>query len=289
MSGLWKDSVLGPVALELYSRYGLVFEGGQAHLFRRRIERRAEELGYATTQQYAEALRNGAGHTEFDRLVDLLTVNETYFFREEEHFQVLLGELWPEWTRSTQGPVRVWSAGCSTGCEAYTLAIFLKEKGLVGRGRAGVEIVGTDVNTRVLEEAKEGRYPDFSLRATNPYYRQKYFTSERHMFRLVPEVRSMVSFRRCNLLHPDSGAPPGRFHAILCRNVLIYFDIEAKRRAVENLARSLLPGGVLLVGRSESLFNVPEAPPLTSLGGILVHRKQGTDPEPESRSRVGRE
>ncbi|MBI5444885.1 MAG: protein-glutamate O-methyltransferase CheR [Deltaproteobacteria bacterium] len=223
---------------------------------------------------YIQALQNGAGTTEYERLVDLLTVNETYFFREEEHFQLLLGELWPEWTRSGTATIRIWSAGCSTGCEAYTLAMFLKEKGLVGPGRPSVEILATDVNSRVLQEGREGLYADFSLRATTPYYRQKYFTRERHMFRLDPEIRSMVTFRRCNLLRPEPPLEPSRFHAIFCRNVLIYFDVEAKRRVVENLTRSLATGGVLLVGRSESLFNVPGAPALVSLGGILVHRKQ---------------
>lgn len=272
MSELWKDSEYGPVAAELYRRCGLVFEGGQSHLFRRRVQRRAEELGYASVGAYAAGL-SGRGDAELDLLVDLLTVNETYFFREEEHFHAILGELWPGWSRAGAGPVRVWSAGCSTGCEAYTLAILLREKGLLGAGTASAEILATDVNRRVLDEAREATYGDFALRNTTPYFRQRYFRADGPLYRLDPQVASLVSFRRLNLLRPEGYLPPGGFHVIFCRNVLIYFDSAAKRRTVGTLMRLLRPGGVLVVGRSESLFNVPEAPPLVNLGGTLVYRK----------------
>lgn len=272
MSELWRDPVFGSLAAELYRRCGLVFEGGQSHLFRRRVERRAEELGYPDVVAYASGLA-ARGDAELDLLVDLLTVNETYFFREEEHFQAIVGELWPLWARSGESRIRVWSAGCSTGCEAYTLAVLLREKGLVGLGRPLAEILATDVNRRVLEEAQSALYGDFSLRNTSSYYRQKYFRPEGQLSRLVAEVASMVVFRKLNLLKPEGYLPPGGFHVIFCRNVLIYFDVEAKRRTIATLVKVLRPGGVLIVGRSESLFNVPEAPPLVNLGGTLVYRK----------------
>ena len=273
MSDLWKDPLFGGLALELYRRYGLVFEGGQGHLFRKRLARRAQELDYPSLEDYLADVKTSAREREYDCLGDLLTVNETYFFREEEHFQALLGELWPGWIRSGDDPIRVWSAGCSTGCEAYTLAILLQERGLIGANRPAVEILGTDVNSRVLEEARGGLYGDFALRSTSSYYRQKYFSKEDHLYRLSPEVRRMVEFRRYNLLKPEAFFPAGWFHAILCRNVLIYFDADAKRRAIAALDRSLRHGGALIVGRSESLFNVPDAPPMVNLGGVLLHRK----------------
>ncbi|MEW6488614.1 MAG: protein-glutamate O-methyltransferase CheR [Thermodesulfobacteriota bacterium] len=272
MSQLWTDAYLGPLAQELYRRCGLVFEGGQRHLFRKRIERRAGELGYPSPEHYAADLGRRLGESEYERLIELLTVNETFFFREEEHFRALLEVFWPQWTRVGIDPIRVWSAASSTGCEPYTLGILLRERGLLGAGRPRVEILGTDLNNRVLSEAREGLYGDFSLRNTTPYYREKYFRKEGHLYRLDPEVRALVTFRRFNLLRPDP-VPPNSFHAILCRNVLIYFDLEAKRRAVGVLARALAPAGVLAVGRSESLFNVPEAPPLVNLGGVMMHQK----------------
>lgn len=271
VSDLWKDPVYGTVAGALYRRCGLVFEGGQGHLFRKRLERRADELGYPDVAAYSTALAS-RGDEELDLLVDLLTVNETYFFREEEHFNALLSESWSGWARGG-APVRVWSAGCSTGCEAYTLAILLRERGVVGPGRPPVEILATDVNNRVLDEARAGLYGEFSLRNTPDYYRAKYFRKERHLFRLDPEVRAMVTFRKVNLMRPDACLPAGSFHAVLCRNVLIYFDIDAKRQTVRALTHLLRPGGVLVVGRSESLFNIPEAPPLVNFGGVLVYRK----------------
>jgi len=272
VSELWLDPHLGLMARELYQRCGLVFEGGQRHLFRKRLERRATELGYESPGAYAVALLGRMGEPEFERLIELLTVNETFFFREEEHFRLLLENYWPRWVRSGAERIRFWSAACSTGCEPYTLAILLRERGLVGPGRPRVEILGTDVNGRVIEEARQGLYSDFALRNTQAYFREKYFRREAQYYRLDPQVREMVTFRRFNLLGPEL-PPGGAFHAVLCRNVLIYFDLEAKRRAVRKLADVLVPGGMLAVGRSETLFNVPEAPKLINLDGVIVYQK----------------
>jgi len=272
VSELWGDAPLGALARELYRRCGLVFEGGQRHLFRKRIERRASELGYPRLEAYTADLGGKLGEAEYERLIEILTVNETFFFREEEHFRALLEVFWPRWGKAGETSIRVWSAACSTGCEPYTLGILLRDRGLLGPGRAGVEILGTDLNQRVLEDARKGLYGEFALRNTQPYYRERYFRKEGHLYRLDPAVQSLASFRRFNLLRPEQ-LPRGNFHVILCRNVLIYFDLEAKRRAVATLVQALAPGGVLLVGRSESLFNVPEAPPLVNLGGVMVHQK----------------
>lgn len=272
MSSLWADPVYGPLARALYERCGLVFDGGQAQLFRKRLERRAAERGYASPGQYLGELCRRPGDAEWEELVNLLTVNETYFFREEEHFHLLLDRFWPAWARAGS-PIRIWSAACSTGCEPYTLAMLLRERGLVGPGRAAVEILGTDVNGRVLEEARAAVYSAFSLRNTPPHYRERYFRKVDQLYHLDPQVRQMVQVRRLNLLRPEDWVAAETFHAVLCRNVLIYFDREAKRRVVDVLTRALRPGGVFLVGRSESLFNVPEAPPMVSMGGIMVHHK----------------
>ncbi|NOY44418.1 MAG: protein-glutamate O-methyltransferase CheR [Deltaproteobacteria bacterium] len=266
MSRLWEDPRFGPLAHELYRRCGLVFEGGQAHLFRKRVERRALEAGYGDVDSYLERLAFGIDPEEFERLVDLLTVNETFFFREPEHFRVLLDEFWPRWRE--RGEVRVWSAACSTGCEPYTLGMLLRERGW----HEGVDILASDVSTRVLGEARQGVYTEFALRNTPAYYRQQYFRMEGARFHLDASVRSMVRFQRINLAGPEPWEPPGRFHAVFCRNVLIYFDLEAKRRVVGRLVASLRPGGVLVVGRSESLLSVPEAPPPLHRGGVVVYR-----------------
>jgi chemotaxis protein methyltransferase CheR len=242
-------------------------------LFRKRLERRAVELGHSDSAAYLAHLERSGTETEYERLTELLTVNETFFFREEEHFHLLLDEFWPQWSRRCEGLIRVWSAACSIGCEPYTLAMLLRERGLVGPGRPEVEILGTDVNGRVIKAAQRGQFGEFSLRNTGAHYREKYFRKNGPTYRLDPEVRKMVVFRQFNLLRPDMLTPSGGVHAILCRNVLIYFDSEAKRRAVGLLAQTLRPGGVLLVGRTESLFNVPEAPPLISRGSVLAHRK----------------
>ncbi len=277
MSGLWADHSLGCLARELYRRSGLVFEGGQVRLFRRRVERRARELGYEGAPAYASDLDARLGETEYDRLIELLTVNETFFFRDEEQVRALLARHWSRWEASGPGPVRLWSAACSTGCEPYTLAILLRELGYVGPGRRSVEILGTDINRRVLCEARRAEYREFAFRSTPSYYREKYFRRDAGRYRLDPTIRSMVRFRSFNLLQPAS-LPEGPFHGVLCRNVLIYFDAEAKRRAVDFLTRSLRPEGVLSVGRAESLLHVPGAPRGVACDGITLY----------PRSRAGR-
>lgn len=269
-SRLWADPVFGPLARELYRRSGLVFEGGQTHLFCKRVERRAHDLGAPGVEAYAATLCREADEEEFERLIEILTVNETYFFREEEHFSLLLDTFWPEWRRrDPRTPVRVWSAACATGCEPFTLAMLLKE----GRGGGPVEILGTDINARVLHDARGGQFGEFSLRNTPERYREAYFRRQGGGYLLAPAVRELVRFQQLNLLHAAGRIPRNQFHAIFCRNVLIYFDLTAKRRVIQTLTEALRPGGVLLVGRSESLFNVPEAPPLGNAGGILYHRK----------------
>ena len=273
MSRLWEDPLYGVVARELYRRCGLVFQGGQAALFRKRVARRARELGYPDVAAYVAALsRDGFGQAEYEHLIDLLTVNETYFFREVEQMEALLDRVWPGWT-GVHRPVRVWSAACSTGCEPYTLAILLLERGLVGPGRAPVEILGTDISETVLRQAREGIYGEFALRATPAPIRERYFKREGERYRLDPRVRSMVAFRRDNLVGGGMGGVTGAFHVIFCRNVLIYFDVEAKRKVVGRLASMLRPGGILFVGRSESLFQVPEAPPMVRLDGVTAYQK----------------
>ncbi len=273
MSRLWEDPLYGAVARELYRRCGLVFQGGQAALFRKRVARRARELGYPDVGAYVAALsRDGFGRAEYEYLIELLTVNETYFFREVEQMEALLDRIWPGWAGGRR-PIRVWSAACSTGCEPYTLAILLLERGLVGPGRAPVEILGTDISETVLRQAREGIYGEFALRATPAPIRQRYFKREGERYRLDPRVRSMVTFRRDNLLGGGAGGAAGAFHVIFCRNVLIYFDMEAKRKVVARLASMLRPGGILFVGRSESLFQVPEAPPMVRLDGVTAYQK----------------
>lgn len=273
MSRLWSEPVFGPLARTLYQKCGLVFEGGQAHLFRKRVERRAQELGCDDVRSYLLEVLARRGEAEYERLVELLTVNETYFFREEEHFHVLMDEFLPDWRKQKNAPLRVWSCACSTGCEPYTLAILLRDRGFVGHGFPKVEILGTDVNGRVLDEARQGVYGEFALRNTPAHYREKYFRRKGHCYELEATVRKMVTFRKINLLAAGESSPGGAFDAIFCRNVLLYFDLEAKRRVVAALAKALGSGGVLFVGRSESLFNVEAAPPAQNIRGVMVHRK----------------
>jgi len=273
VSLLWADPVFGLLAKTLYGRYGLVFEGGQSHLFKKRISRRAEELGFSGPAEYLRKITEKNSEEEFESLVELLTVNETYFFREPEHYNLLLETFWPKWIRNGETTIRIWSAACSKGCEAYTLAMMLIDKGLVGPTRPKVEILATDVNRRMIAEAKKAVFGEFALRNTTAYYRDKYFEKKANGYHLSDAVAQMVDFKKYNLLKPFDLPTRQPFHAVFCRNVLIYFDQNAKRRVVGSIENLIKPGGLLIIGRSESLFGVPEAPQLTSIRDVMIHVK----------------
>ncbi|MBX3171745.1 MAG: hypothetical protein KF760_30320 [Candidatus Eremiobacteraeota bacterium] len=189
------------------------------------------------------------------RLIDQLTIAETYFFRDTGQMELLRNELFPRLLRESEGrPLRVWSAGCSTGEEPYSLAILLD--GLPSRQPA--QLAGTDINLAVLQAARKGFYRERSLRSTPPPIRQNYFIQHKNTWELLPRIRDRVSFWPENLagasLNPRTG-----LDLIVCRNVLIYFERSLIAAVLERFMHSLRPGGFLLTGHGElqGLANLP--------------------------------
>ncbi|MGA9752089.1 MAG: protein-glutamate O-methyltransferase CheR [Acidobacteriota bacterium] len=268
---------------ELYRRFcalvheatGLSFSENSRFFFEKRVEMRMAAIGVATARDYYQyLLYDSERAAEWDQLITHITTNETYFMREERQLRCFQREVMPlVWERSAGKRVRIWSAGCSTGEEAYTIAILLREAGLYPEDR--VEILATDINTRVLAKAKSALYTEAAFRAVDSSFRQQWFAPEgAGQFRLREEIRRRVSFSRFNLFEMDKYNLLLPFDVIFCRNVIIYFDLEAKVKVMERFHDKMRPGGFLLLGHSESLISVTDRFKLIHLPTDLVYTKE---------------
>jgi chemotaxis protein methyltransferase CheR len=234
-----------------YERAGLAIPNGKEGLVRSRVAKRLRDRRIASFSEYLDVVEAEAGGEEMVKLIDLLTTNKTDFFREPAHFDYLLNHVVPE-VVATGRPLRIWSAGCSTGEEPYTLSMVLKE---VLPARYDVRILATDICTRVVAAAKAGTYSAQQLGDVSPARRQRWFTPTPDGGAAVTaELRAPISFAHLNLMAqwPMSGP----FDAIFCRNVMIYFDKPTVTRLVGRFHQLLTPGGHLFIGHSESLTAV---------------------------------
>lgn len=253
---------------------GIYFTDSFKYLVERRLQPRLQVLGVSNFRDYYRLLKYGPETgREFDEIVERVTTNETYFFREMRQLQAFTDEVLPEVLRTTDpvGIVRIWSAGCSTGEEPYTIAMLLDEVPAARSHR--FEIFGNDISRKVLRNAREGVYRDSSFRATDQRYIDRYFVSDNNLRRLRDEVRNRVTFGHLNLMHEGSMALLSNVDVIFCRNVIIYFDQRARSNLISMFYRKLRPGGFLLLGHSESLINVSTDFELVPLKHDMVYRK----------------
>lgn len=256
---------------------GLHFGEDARFLVEKRLARRMEATGAQSAAAYLYELRRGAqSGSELMSLVDELTTNETYFFRELGQLRALVDEILPEtlMRRDARGgarPVHVWSAGCSSGEEPYTIAMLALEAGLEP-GRE-LRIYASDIAPSVLTRARRGVYRASAFRETPAALRDKYFVEKDGAWRIRDDVKKHVDFVHLNLLDPARIALLGRMDVILCRNVLIYFDAATKKRVVETFYDRLTPGGHLLLGHAESLISLSSAFALHHLKNDLVYRR----------------
>jgi chemotaxis protein methyltransferase CheR len=222
---------------------------------RRRIAVRMRARGLAGYRQYAELLDRE--HGEYDLLLDALTINVTKFFRNSETWGVIEEAVLPE-LFAGRGPVNVWSAGSSSGEEAYTVSI-LVHQWAEATGRPGdasrLRIVGTDIDRRSLAMAERGEYPELSLLETPDGIRERWF-SPGPPYRLDARAKRNVSFRRHDMI---SEPPLGGQDLILCRNVIIYFDRDLQERLFQQFHEALVPGGFLVLGKVETLLGTARA------------------------------
>ncbi len=260
---------------EIIEGYCGVSHGMDSGFFlERRLGSRLEALGLKSFREYYHYLRyDPAGEAELEELVERFASHETYFFREGYQLEAFAEEILPELHERLQARRRlgVWSAGCSTGEEAYTLAMLLLEDGRFSGWNT--RVFGSDISRKVLTTARTAVYGQASFRTTEPSLRRKYFTELDGKYRLRDEVRNLCSFGQLNLLSSERYRVLGPMDVIFCRNVLMYLSHEARHRVVEAFYDLLAPGGWLLLGHSESLLNVTTRFDLANLDKDLVYRK----------------
>ncbi len=258
----------------IHRHSGIYLEDQKVDSLRISLVTRATRFGFLSLGEYYKLLCSD--ENEFKELMNLVTINETSFFRFPAQFEALRKHIVPEildGKSETQKVFRVWSAGCSTGEEPYSIAMTLIDSGLEGLGYTP-EVLGTDVSTNALDRAREGIYPSRSLLNVPHSVSSRFFIPTPHGHKVVDKVRSIVDFQYHNLIkEPYPLGLMGNWDVIFCRNVTIYFKLESTRRVVHNFFRSLNPGGYLFVGHSETLTSISDEFEPVEIGGVFLYRK----------------
>lgn len=243
----------------IYGHCGIYFDSDSKYILEKRLSRRLTDLEIPTFYDYYHYLKyNRNKDQELMDIMDVLTTNETYFFRESFQLKAFTDEVIPELVKikSARGnrSLRIWSAGCSTGEEPYTIAMLLSEiPELTGWN---IEIIGTDISQRVLQHARRAVYGKASFRTTEEHYLLKFFSPQDGGYKVNDAIRNLVTISHLNLFDTNRMIMLGKVDLIFCRNVIIYFDLVAKKRVAESFHNTLYDGGFLLLGHSESLMNV---------------------------------
>jgi chemotaxis protein methyltransferase CheR len=241
----------------VYRRTGMVFTEAKRYYVQRRIDDRMAATGATSFASYFARLRSDV-NGEVEQFINAFTVNETYFYREDHQLHCLTNDILPARTKGKRSgePIRIWSIPCSTGEEPYSIAMWLLDN-WAEVDRFDIEIVGSDIDTSVLEAAEAGVFGKRALMRLTPEIIGRYFTDlgdER--WAILDDLRQSVRFTPVNLVEPAETRPHGQFDVIFCRNVLIYFDDASRRIAAENLFENLAPGGFICLGHTESMSRI---------------------------------
>jgi chemotaxis protein methyltransferase CheR len=262
----------------LYRRTGLSFNEAKRYFINRRLEDRIAATGSQSFQAYFSLLRADADH-EIEHLINAFTVNETYFYREDQQLRCMTSSLLNAIVSQKErgSTVRIWSIPCSTGEEPYSIAIWLMEN-WPEVDNHNVEIVGSDIDTRVLQAAAEGIFGDRALMRLSTDVISRYFKPVAGGRRQIDEgLRNSIEFTRANLIDANEMARHGDFDLIFCRNVLIYFDDASRRRAAENLYDCLRPGGYICLGHSESMSRISPLFRVARFPDAIVYQRPEAD------------
>ncbi len=243
----------------IYNTLGIYLPEKKHYLLQNRLLPRLQKLGYTSFSDYTDfVIHQGEHGDEIFEMMNVVSTNKTEFFREKAHFDLMQKELLPDFYGKH---VKVWSAGCSSGEEVYSLAMLLNEEKQAGH-ISNFVVHGNDISKKTLEKAVKAVYPSYVMEAIPPNYRGKYLLRSRDKanptIRIVPELRVKTRFVWENLVGKHDAMPPD-FQFVFCRNTLIYFDKQTQRKVVDRLVKHLAPGGFLILGHSETLiYQVPE-------------------------------
>ena len=246
----------------IYAQCGIKLTTAKKNMVEARLRKRLKDLEMNSYSEYCDYIfSRDVDDSEITQMVDVITTNKTDFFREPKQFDFLSDTALPELINldktGINRPLRVWSAGCSSGEEPYTLSIVLNEfANKINNYSFG--ILATDISTRVLEKAKLAIYDEDRVEPVSEELLKKYFLrskdKQKKLVRLVPEIRNSINFQWLNLMESDFGFKE-RFDIIFCRNVIIYFDKPTQDKLIAKLISYIRPGGYLFLGHSESIFN----------------------------------
>ncbi len=261
----------------IYDKTGIYFAENKTYLLESRLASRLSELGFGSFQDYYYHLKYGGDKvkSELTILFDVVTTNETFFFRNPpqlDAFKVILKKSYLNGTSFAQ-PLRIWSAGCSTGEEPYTLAIILEEA-MASAGRTIPYVIyGTDISSKVLDSAKQAVFNTYSVRTMDDTAKKKYFTEVNGAYKLKDNIKRNVKLDFLNLMDADSYRRYKQMDMIFCRNVLIYFDEKMKKKVVDLFYESLKPQGFLTIGHAESLHNISRVFKPLVFPGTITYQK----------------
>ena len=258
----------------IYSETGIHINENKVDFIARRLENRMKELEISTVTDYIRYLTFDVTGNEMEQLILVIVNHETYFFREYPQLKFLVEKVLPiiEKKKKHKKELSILSAGCSSGDEAYTLAIIMREM-LDNFAGWSLTIDGVDISRRVLDRARAARYFTRSLRDTPQVYRDRYFKEDGEHCKVQSNVRKMVNFTCANLYDPDNVSRLGRYDLVFLRNVLIYFDHPSGRRVLENIHERMNPGAFLFLGQVESVARFTNIFHMTRLGSMFVYQK----------------
>lgn len=259
-----------------YRKTGISFESSKRYFVDKRIIERVETTNSTNFRNYFTLLRFQASGEELQQLTNLLTVNETYFMREEYQFTCLADSMLPEIIRQKKNarPIRIWCIPSSSGEEPYSIAMYLLEK-WPDLQHYDIEILASDIDTSILRKAREGVYSPRSLQHLPNSWREKYFTRQGDSFRISDELRQAVEFTRVNLHEPAETRAFRDIDVIFCRNLLIYFDDLSRKEAAEIFFDALVPGGFICLGHSESMSRISPLYKVRKFPAAIVYQKPG--------------
>ncbi|MCC6347484.1 MAG: protein-glutamate O-methyltransferase CheR [Nitrospirales bacterium] len=275
MSLMMTDEIFKQLRDFIYEKSGIFIPDTKKYFVENRLGRRVQEKSLKGYEDYLYVIKYGSDKNELVKLFDLITTNETFFFREPQQFDVLRGELLSrivaENTKAGRRDIKVWSAASSTGEEPYTIAMLFQEKSEISGFRK--EIFASDLSESVLSSAKVGVYGSYAVRNVPEAYLKKYFSNSSQQYALSSAIKSMVRFLKVNLIEERDVRAIRGMDLVFCRNVLIYFDEKAKQKAVSQLYDALRPGGYLFIGTSESLHNVTRAFRPVVINKVIIYQK----------------
>ena len=263
----------------IYNQTGIYIAANRKYLLETRLTNRLRELGLSSFSDYYYFLKyDSERRRELERLYSVITTNETSFFRNKPQLKVFQDIILPEILRrqNTSRKLRIWSAGCSTGEEPYTLSIILHEVLKKDIVKWNIKITANDISMDVLKAAKRGIYGEYSLRTTPPHIKSKYFKKIGEVkYQIHRDVQQLVDFKQINLIDRFQVRQIERSQVVFCRNVIIYFDEQAKKKVINLIYDNLEDKGYLFLGHSESLHNLSRAFIPRYYPGSIVYQKGG--------------